>query len=304
MFGLLAALSFLAASYAAGKLAAYKRKKGPPGSTPGGGNNTEQPEEVVRRPVDTSQMSREEMLDHIVGSVRFSQAEVIHIEKIGEIRQDSPWPADDIEMRPMRSFSEIPRILPSRHGLPDDLFYGLLATKQLSVRQDIEEVGIFEERHEQRKKTLLVVQDTSGSMSDECRAEWAVELNEKLMDRCLEEDAGYSIQTFNGLPIAFSSVAAGDKKGFRHLRDRLSSLLSPGGGTNIDAALQAAVEHIDGKGYHDVHMILVTDGTQSVDVQMARELLKSGNIHLHTICIAGDNPDLAMVSDAYDVLRT
>ena len=139
------------------------------------------------------------------------------------------------------------------------------------------------------------------SMQEHNRIRWAIRLNERLIDRCSKEDAAYVLLPFSGAPESPRTARNEPERG--ELRRGLTRVLglSPTG-TNIDAALAAALSHLEEQEYDEIRILLVTDGTEGVSGLTVERLKKSGAF-LHTVVINPQHDMLQSISNRYDELR-
>jgi len=244
----------------------------------------------------------DELIQKVVDGVVFTTKQmVIGEKKVGTKRVESEIPADDIEVRKMRGLSELPKVLPGSHALPDDIFYGMAATNKLPVVQHIETRDLTEPEYGKAHNVLLVLQDISGSMEENDRLSWSIRLNQKLIDKCIEQEAEYVLIPFSNYP--YDTVRASTREELEGLKRRVDEIIyDSGGGTSFDNVLLAVVDILERERFAEKRIILVTDGEDSISDDVVNRLKKSG-ANLHSIVIAGENSYLRSISDKYDVLR-
>ncbi len=243
----------------------------------------------------------DELIQKVVDGVVFTTKQmVIGEKKVGTERVESEIPADDIEVRKMRGLSELPKVLPRSHALSDDMFYGMAATNKLPVIQHIEKRDLTEPEYGKARNVLLVLQDISGSMKKDDRLPWSIRLNQKLIDKCIEQGAEYVLIPFESYP--YDPVRASSKEELEELKMKLNRVIYDSeGGTSFDEVLLAAVGFLEREQFAEKRIILVTDGEDSISDEVVNRLKESG-ANLHSIVIAGENSDLRHISDKYDVL--
>ena len=245
---------------------------------------------------------RDQLLEDIVKATTFTSRMMQVGERIvGTQEVPSDIPADDIAVRSMRGMGELPRVLAKVQMLPDDMFYAQAAAGQLPVLEHIEQVSLTEPIYDKCRKVLLVVQDVSLSMQEHNRIQWAIRLNQRLIDRCGQEDAAYVLLPFSGTPD--NPYTARNEPERKDLLGSLTRVLglSPTG-TNIDAALDEALSHLEQQKYNEIRILLVTDGTEGIsDMTVGR--FQSSGAFLHTVAINPQGDMLRHVSQRYDVLR-
>jgi hypothetical protein len=257
--------------------------------------------------------NRDELINKIVRSVTFaSQFRRLGSKVTGEELVPSLVPADDINIRPMQGFGELPRTLSRTQALPEEVFYGQAAANQLPVMEHIERVELREDVWGPTNNVLLVLQDVSPSMwfddaTGNHHIDWAVRLNERIIDKCIKENASYVVVPFGGVPT--TPTAAKTAAECAEIKRRLPDILEQISDTHILNALNAGIEYVQAHGFDEARMLLVTDGDPSnakcfaFDADEVAEQLKKLNIHLHTVCIGGDHPKLRRISEGYDLLH-
>lgn len=237
---------------------------------------------------------RNELLERVVHAVDFSTRELVtDTPQSGTQPRTSLTPTSYYNVRPIQSLSEIRSILPSGYILDDDQFYPKVINHQILV-------GEFQEFFGKAKKALVAMIDCSGSMREHGRSEWAFGLCDSLIDKCIRVQAEMILITFYDKirgSYHVHNMETADK-----IRSQLSQILHPDGDTSIDLALETGLEVIKKEKFSEARMLLVTDGTQTVDVAEYGPRLRKGKIHLHTVCIAGDLKELEEISNRYDLL--
>ncbi|NUM25820.1 MAG: VWA domain-containing protein [Candidatus Buchananbacteria bacterium] len=254
------------------------------GDEPGNGADKQAAEsrEAVR-PQDPNKL-----IERIVSEIEFSHGGKTHVEL-----QPSEIPADDINVRPMMGFSEIPRILRSEHALEDETFFAKAATGQLSVVEHLAETVV----EEPAGKAVIEVLDCSGSMKEYNRSRWARRLSERLVGKCIDHDADYALITFSDQ--ADCPHQASGRAKLEELQRALGSIVYHNGGTHIDLAFRACFELLKELGLDDIKILLVTDGTEGFDVEWVVSSLAKLGAKLHTVVLGQQRPDLRAVSWRY-----
>ncbi len=260
---------------------------GEEGQSDGAGD--EPPEDFSRsEPIEGG----EELISKVVAAVKFAMFRRVVVEE-----NPSEVPTDQVNIRPMNGISELDSVIPSVQGYEDDVFFGLAAARQLPVMEFIEQV----EREEKIRKALLVLQDCSGSMEQENRIKWAIRLNERLVRKCRDEQAEFVLIPFADSPQAAHHARTSEE--CDRLQPSIRNILYSDGGTDLDRALGAGMDLIEREKFGEARILLVTDGTQEINVSATKERLRRLNVWLHTVCIAGDNLSLRGVSNQFDLLR-
>jgi hypothetical protein len=263
-------------------------------------------EELARREAEEQELRRRlvarksAQIDEIAARIEFSTIPVVLRQvKTGELLEPSAYPADAIDVRPMKSVTEMSRLLGSAHALNDEQFFGALAARRLPVMEHLEFVDVIEDVVGVPQNTLIILQDVSGSMDEHERAAWAVKLNQKLIERARVGKATVRMLTFN--ENIRSEVTANDDAGYNKLLKGLPQRLSPDGGTNINKPLSHALNVFGEEESRNRKLVLVTDGTESVDVETAKRRLTELSVELHVVCIGRDNSHLRAIADRYDL---
>lgn len=282
---ILGMLSFFLAGYAASKLADGQ----------GAGAKKRQPDPAKR----VTSASPDDLITKVVRGVKFSTARCKTSIMMGDRLVEVPYPADEVGVRQIASMSELPRITPREHAMPDDLFYGRLALGETMVRQDLERRDATRE--------LLVVQDCSGSMKwgnrgGYNRIRWALRLNQELIKRCIREGASYLLLPYASSPE--EPIEASGEEELQAALERLPTVLVPDGGTATDEAVNAALDRVGQKEGEAVRrMVLVTDGDDSNISSSTASRLREMGVHLHAVMIGEDNFSIRRAADRYDLLE-
>jgi len=315
MLSLLAGLMLAGAAYSALKLSRALRKgkgknnQGPPQGPPQEpvdakpSNSKEAPVTKPEPKKIERKNAREDLINKVVRAIQLSErmARVVREVKVGERVEPSMVPTNLISVGPIGRMEDFRSALPSERAMPDDIQMARLASKTTLVRGFEQRIDIMEAEYGVLKNVLLVVQDVSGSMQKNNRASWSVSLNERLIDRCVEQEADYILVPFNEVPR--NPFVAKDEEEKLSLKKLLPRILAPDGNTDISAALWAAMDILEEGKYGKGRIVLVSDGDNAVDVGRLRERLTALKVELHTVFIAGDNNDLRKLSDRYDTLR-
>ena len=254
----------------------------------------EGPEEVSYRSL------RHEAIDRIASRIRFSTRPVILASvKVGEERRSTPIPTGEVEIRPIREVAELPRALSSTHGYPDDMYFGQIASRQLPVVDHMETVDLVEDRYGPPRNALVYLSDVSPSMDDFGRRDWARSLCERILARAEAMEADTSLIPFGAYVNGIH--AAKSPQEYAWLRKNLGIILGRTSGTNINRALGAGMDEIEGGDSTDRKILLVTDGTEGIDTSHTAQRLKELGIELHVVCIGKDHQGLRYVAAHYDL---
>lgn len=207
-------------------------------------------------------------------------------EQEGELAA-APTPADRLDVRPLRSLSELARILPSQNLLPDELFWAKAAAGELLM-------GEFQEPSP-RRQVLYVLMDTSGSMGDPVRgqpntSQWKIRLASGIalayLLLALRRGNQYVLRPFDMMP--HRSISARTKEEAAAAMAQLLSASFSGGGTDISHAVGVAMDDIEDIRTRDPKrlwsdILLITDCESSLRVH--RETMDSHRIRLHIVAL-------------------
>lgn len=303
MFTALALLGAAAAAAAMMWLLSRSRHKQQQNQPPlPSGKTEEDPQET---PADKQKRIQHEarksqLIEDIAARIKFSTAPVVLSQvKVGEELVPSPFPADDIGVRRIGNFAELPRMLPGFQVAEDDVFYGQLASGQVLVTEHLVRADIIDDVVGRPVNMLVVLQDVSGSMEEFGRIGWALSLNRKLISRARLGDAVFWLRSFSDSLGPWQRASTSEA--YVKLEKMLSEYLSVGGGTALDNALRSALEAMAGDEITCRKLVLITDGTQNVDVQHAKKKLSELQIELHIVCIGKDNQSLRSIAHHYDL---
>lgn len=242
---------------------------------------------------------KSEHIVRIAENIRFSVVPVVLRQvKVGDRFEDSPFPADGIDVRKATSLSDFPRTLGTTRLLPPELqAMSLLTGRSMTIKHTarVDEladvVGV-------PRNNLTILQDVSGSMKDYDRYSWAVELNKLLITRAEKAQALLRLVAFNA-GIRGETIAE-DEEAYASLRRDLAQLIMPNGGTDLNYSLDFAFDGFEEVESDDRKLVLVTDGTQSVDSSRVRQRAKALSVEIHVVCIGVENYSLRDIADRYD----
>ena len=91
------------------------------------------------------------------------------------------------------------------------------------------------------------------------------------------------------------------------MRHFIDSNLQAGGGTNINNAIMYEFERIESENKEldveqSAQIVLITDGTEGVDVDVIGQKLKENKVTLHTVILGTSNKQLKSVSSRFHFL--
>jgi len=177
----------------------------------------------------------------------------------------------------------VEKALPRELALPEPLFTMKLISSGF----------LSKEKLEVREGAYYVLIDNSGSMSGE-NTIWARAVALALLKLARKKKRKYFLRFFN-------TQVYPERKPITDPYECLDAILNiaPNGGTDIDFAIQVALEDISKHKLSDYTntIILITDGQD--DVGFWIEEFKQLNVSLVSIMIKGDNPVLKRISTKY-----
>lgn len=259
------------------------------------------------------------VVNEVVGHVPITARRVqVGVRKTGEravgVRtEESPFYADDIDLRPIRDMSELPNLLPEELAQPPELFLARIATGDALVTAHLEHVPVYEDVHEpvweERRRLIYVLRDRSGSMSgqgDGGQGKWRIPVWRAtlaaLVRRARREESLFIMRDFtDGI---FDAVrVTTDEEGEKLVRFLYAYLTE--GGTNIALAIQTAIADLSKESYDVADIVIVTDGEDQagLDPAKVRESLKAANTRLYAILLGANNDALRECADVYQILR-
>ena len=191
----------------------------------------------------------------------------------------------------MERHSDITSIVPTQHGLPEEVFKAKLEKKEL--------VKVQHRRPEKKRKIVYLLIDSSGSMKgflshDGRPTKRTIFTRNALssvfasaMIRKVEEDDGYAFVRFFG-GCTTQCFIGRDKASFALLRRQVASNNYNGGGTDICHSVSVATQDIAKAAFPDVsksEILLITDCQDSFDASKLKEAL--GTSELNVLDVSG-----------------
>lgn len=251
-----------------------------------------------------------EAVSHVVFTTRMIQVGVVKTGErvVGVIPEESPTPADDLDVRPIRNIAEIGDLLPAEQALDPDLLEIRVLTGEAIVRQHIVATpvmeDVFEPRWEVRRQALYLLLDVSPSMYPEW-SDWKMPvwkaIGLSLLEHCLEAEAIFLEREFDqGQRDLIRVVTATDAAA---MRQRILGM-QYGAGTRIGPAIQAAITDFANESYDQADMVVLTDGEDdAIAVDELRAALDQAHIRLHAILLGTENEKLRSLADVYQVIE-
>lgn len=178
----------------------------------------------------------------------------------------------------IKSESEVSKLVSSQHGLPEEVYDARLKKKQLIKREY--------QKPDDKKQLLYLLVDSSGSMSGQLVSNSRYNLYTRgilatvfslSLARKVKADKGIMfLRFFEGSPSMLHKATSAQD--FDDLFQVITKNNYGGGGTDIPAALQAAVTDIERQDAEEAlaksEILLITDCEQALDKAMLKTLLK------------------------------
>jgi hypothetical protein len=255
------------------------------------------------------------MFDVIASNIRLTRERVfVGMRKTGQrfvgvVESESQVPADSVDIRPIRDMSELVSAMPAEWAMDDDLFDVRLAQGETLVQVPIEHTPLMEDVHEPVYKevvhTVYVLLDVSPSMFPSQGEAWRVPvwkgLTLKVLFDTIQAEATFTLRTFDSRARAPTRVVSLDQA--LDLGKKVVSQ-GEGSGTNILAAVQAAVEDFGQMTYDTADVLIITDGEDETDIATPlRKVLDEKRIRLNAVMLGQKNEALRACCDSYQVLE-
>jgi uncharacterized protein YegL len=242
----------------------------------------------------------------IVNEISFFEKQMTIRHKIGEEAIPSPIPSDDFAIVPMQHTGQFPKVINSHMGLDDDLFYSKIASNQIHIKQDLELVGVYEDKTKRIQRFGRILQDVSGSEKGQ-RIAWSRVIDTLLAEKAKRSRANITLTTFTQGPVSSISASFTEPISYAYMNSFIEQNLQADGGTDISAALlhDLAIIEKDNEGLdynQDVQIILITDGTEGINEDLILEKLKKNQVTLHTVILGVSHDQLRNVSSKFHFL--
>lgn len=229
---------------------------------------------------------------------------------VGVHINESPFPADDRDVRPMRDVSELPQMQLAELLGDEDVLLARICEGTALVNVDIQHTPIMEPIHEpvyeERRLLRYLLLDASGSMM-EAYGTWKPPIWRNLVPLCLEiafrEEVATWLREFDTTtgPLHQTSTQEEVKTLQEYIRNRQTS-----GGTQIGQAILTAIADLATQKFDQVDMTIITDGEDEgslADAAEIRAALEGANIRLHAVLLGVKNEALRAIADSYIVVR-
>ena len=248
--------------------------------------------------------------------VRFTRQQVlVGTHKTGERflgveSVESTTPADSIDIRPMRDVSELPMALASEWAMDEDILDIRMAQGEMLIQVPQENIPLMEDVFSPIYKdvvhTVYVLLDISPSMfpsNNPWREPVWKGLSLKVLFQSVQAGASFTLRLFSGQPHAKHHVVTSAQAVL--LANQLVSI-QEGNGTNIQAALLAAMKDVEGLAYDTADILIITDGEDNGNVDsfgLLRTALDERHIRLHAVMLGQQNEALRSCCDSYQIVE-
>lgn len=223
--------------------------------------------------------------------------------------EEVPWVANGSTTRPIRDASEMHRLAPTEMSLPPALRRGRVASGEALVRVNVQQTPVAEDVIEPIYRTevrvLYILLDVSPSMWN-TEGAWRIPLWQGIMIRLIEKardaEVPCIIREFSGdvgHPLTINSW----REAMRYYQTLFGTKV--GSGTNIGAAIRAAIHDFRASGNYDqADIVIVTDGGDHAGMNptVIRNVMDDAKIRLHAIMVGIENPGLMEAADVYQVI--
>lgn len=272
------------------------------------------PRDIQKEHANLQKWYSDSVFAEITSNVRLTKERVfVGTRKTGErfvgvLCEESQVPADSVDIRPLRDVSELMSALPAEWAMDEDLFDIRLAQGEMLVQVPIQHIPLMEDVHEPVYKdvvhTVYVLLDISGSMFPEHDGTWKVPLWKgvtlKVLFDSIASGASFTLRPFSDRahpPLrAVSELQALDV-------GKIVASMGQGGGTDIKAALLAAVGDFEKMTYDTADILIITDGEDETEMAGSlRGILDKKRIKLHAVMLGQKNDTLRACCDSYQII--
>lgn len=228
---------------------------------------------------------------------------------LGVLDEESQVPADSVDIRPLRSMDELTSALPAEWAMDEDLFDIRLAQGEMLVQVPVQHIPLMEDIHEPIYKdvvhTVYVLLDISPSMFPEQGEAWRMPiwkgLTLKVLFDTIRAEATFTLRPFSSR--AHPSHRVVNEMQALDLGKQVVHM-GMGDGTNILAALQAAVADFEKLTYDTADILIITDGEDGTELaKPLRGVLDEKRIKLHAVMLGQKNESLRTCCDSYQIVE-
>jgi uncharacterized protein with von Willebrand factor type A (vWA) domain len=222
-----------------------------------------------------------------------------------------PYPADAIDVRPMRGMDEMQNLLSSEStSTPAMRLSRMIAGEALVVSDlewQVETEPIFSPVYREVRRIMYLLLDLSPSVFGNngwglVPDYWMIPvwkgISIALLDRSMNEETIFMMRGFGRTVtdkyVADSAPSAERVRSFLHSASSISD-------TRIGTALEAAIGDFETEQYDEGYIVILTDGQDNggFEPQNIREKLKAARLKLHAILLGTENDRLRQTADAY-----
>lgn len=229
---------------------------------------------------------------------------------LGVESEESMFPADGMEPRPISNPSEMVNLLPSELAFDNDILDARVASGEALVSAHVERrtvtEPIYEPVYEERVRIVYVLLDVSPSMFyPQYDGQWRPPvwklITQQLLMKALEVRAPFYMRQFDQAVRRKlrHALTPDDANQLYKLIDGIGS----GDGTNMTRAITKAIEDFSGWEYDEADIMMVTDGEDDeLQIEELRAALDQSGIRLHAIMLGVQNEGLRMLCDRYQIV--
>ncbi|PUA32287.1 MAG: hypothetical protein B7O98_06395 [Zestosphaera tikiterensis] len=186
--------------------------------------------------------------------------------------------------------SDLERVVPEELVLPRKYFLMKFSESKLLL---------YEKRLPKALGSIYLLVDKSGSMEGD-KISWAKATAIALLIKARRERREFNMRFFDGLPHDRVKVSKNVKPTELLNLIKYLARVRSGGGTDITRAIATACDDITlGVTKNTSDIIVVTDGEDTLSVNLLKRKLRQANAKLTSVMILGDNKDLKTLSEHY-----
>lgn len=212
---------------------------------------------------------------------------------------DVDYPEKDWRITNIKTFSDIPKILPYQFLYPNDIFDKMLIDKDLNIKQ-------YQSRRK-KKQILYILIDGSGSMNTQ-RQITACGIAIAYVRKAIEEGSYYFFRFFDTSVFELHKVT-NEEEAVNAISFLMNNPRS-GGGTSTSHAIREAIKDINNPKlfkqdtkdksedlYDRADILVITDGEDSISI--TKKELEEQRIKVHSFLLDQDNSQLKEISTTY-----
>jgi len=288
----------------------------PPSKSPEEIRREKEEEEAARKQTaeEAYQQRLEKAVDMLTSHIVFAKrrelvgTRVVYEKASGRREVEGDIPEAGFIVRPIHGMDELPLLDPFELTLDDDIFFERLATGSAMVRVPVEHKPIMRRVHrevyEEKVQVVYLLLDSSGSMGDGYDP-WKPPVWRGILRRIIA--SAHRIQATTMLRLFTGEIGSifRTDDGKTETKDllRVVESLAPDGGTNLGAALLAAIQDMKELKFDQADIIMVTDGEDdNFEYAAVRKQLDEAKIRLHVIMLGTKNERLRHAADIYQIV--